>query len=124
MSVQARPPALVRRFLLGLVGSACDRPRRVLALSLVLCLVSAGSSLFRLEYHTSRNDLVSARKDYQQRWQQYLAEFGDDDDIVVVVQGDSRPRMKRALDAVAEGLGRQPDLFDRLFWKVDLRPLH
>ncbi len=124
MSDQARRPALVRRFLLALVGSVCDRPRRVLGLSLLLCLASAGASLCCLEYHTSRNDLVSARKDYQQRWQKYLAEFGDDDDIVVVVQGESRPRMKQALDAVAQRLGSRPDLFDRLFWKVDLRPLH
>jgi hopanoid biosynthesis associated RND transporter like protein HpnN len=122
-----QPPArtpLVRRFLLTLVGAVCDHPRFVLALSLLLCLASVLASLFRLEYHTSRNDLLSARKDCQQRWQKYLAEFGDDDDIVFVVQGDDRERMKRALDAVAAELSRRPDLFDRVFGKVDLRHLH
>jgi hopanoid biosynthesis associated RND transporter like protein HpnN len=77
----------------------------------------------RLEYRTQRSDLISPNKDYQQRWRQYLAEFGNDDDIVVVVQGTARPRMQRALDALAAAVGRQPDRFDRLFYKVDLRNL-
>ena len=113
----------VRRFLLGLVGAVCDHPRLVLALSLVLCLASALASLSCLRYHTSRNDLISARKDYQQRWQKYLAEFGDDDDLVFVVQGDDHDRMKQSLDSAAAALRRQPALFDRVFCKVDLRHL-
>jgi hopanoid biosynthesis associated RND transporter like protein HpnN len=116
-------PALVRRFLLALVGTVCEHPRLVLAISLILCLASGLASFFCLKYHTSRNDLISARKDYQQRWQKYLAEFGDDDDIVFVVEGADREGMKCALDAVAAELLRQPELFDRVFWKVDLRHL-
>jgi hopanoid biosynthesis associated RND transporter like protein HpnN len=116
-------PTLVRRFLLALVGTACDHPRLVLGLSLGLCVASALASLFCLQYHTSRNDLISARKDCQQRWQKYLAEFGDDDDIVFVVQGGDRARMKQALDHVAAGLAGQPKLFDRIFYRVDLRHL-
>src|SRR5262245_3521611 len=119
----SQPTSLVRRLLLALVGGVCDRPRLVLALSLALCLASAAASALRLEYHTSRNDLISARKDYQQRWQKYLAEFGEDDDVVVVVQGADREAMKRALDAVALRLGERPELFDRVFYKVDLRHL-
>ena len=58
--------------------------------------------MFGLRYHTSRNDLISARKDYQQRWQKYLAEFGDDDDMVVVVEGRDKAQMKAALDDAAQ----------------------
>src|SRR5206468_275648 len=87
----------------ALVGFVCDHPRLVLALSLLVCAGSVLASLCCLEYHTPRNDLVSARKDYHQRWQRSLEEFVDDDDAVVVVQGEGRERMKQALDALEPG---------------------
>src|SRR5262245_21611284 len=117
------PPTFVRRLLVALVAAVCHHPRLVLLAALGLCVASVSAAATRLQYHTSRNDLISARKDYQQRWQKYLAEFGEDDDIVVVVQGGDRERMKAALEAVAARLRQRPDLFDRLFYKVDLRPL-
>ena len=62
----------------------------------------------RLEYHTQRNDLLSADKPCQQRWQKYLDAFGDDDDMVVVAEGTDRERMTAALDAVAERVQERP----------------
>jgi hopanoid biosynthesis associated RND transporter like protein HpnN len=95
----------------------------VFAASLTLVALSLYAAATHLEYHTQRNDLISPRKDYQQRWQKYLAEFGDDDDIVAVVRGTDRAQMERALDALAERVREKPELFDRLFYKVDLRGL-
>src|SRR5262249_36615517 len=46
-----------------------------------------------------------------------------DDDIVVVVKGEDRPKMRAALDTLAAKVQARPDLFDRLFYKVDLRSL-
>src|SRR5207237_8749018 len=100
----------------------CGPPRTVLAAALLVAALSIAAAT-RLQYHTSRDDLLSPHKDYQQRWKKYLAEFGDDDDIVVVVQGGDRRQMERALDALAGRVGEKPELFDRLFYKVDLRPL-
>jgi hopanoid biosynthesis associated RND transporter like protein HpnN len=115
-----RGTALVRLVLVRLVDAVCSRPRLVLALALVSCVASLVAAALRLEYHTGRNDLVSSSKDYQQRWQRYLGEFGDDDDIVVVVKGADRPRMQAALDRIAARLAEQPESFDRIFHKVDL----
>ncbi len=113
----------VCRLVLALVATVCRFPRTVLLLSLTLCGLSIAAACTRLQYHTQRNDLLSARKDYQQRWQKYLAEFGDDDDMVVVVRGQDQHRMKQALEAIAERIGGRTDLFDRLFYKADLRTL-
>jgi hopanoid biosynthesis associated RND transporter like protein HpnN len=110
--------------LLTLVSGVCGRPRLVLILSAVLVAASVWASSTHLEYHTSRNDLVSPDKDYQKRWRAYLDEFGDDDDMVVVVQGKDPDRMRAALEDVAAGVRERPELFDRLFYKVDLRHLH
>jgi hopanoid biosynthesis associated RND transporter like protein HpnN len=112
-----------RRFLIALVSAVCRWPRTVLLLSVALSTLSVWSAVVRLQYHTSRNDLLSPDKDYQKRWQQYLAEFGDDDDIVVVVRGGDRECMKAAVEALADRVRQKPELFDRLFYKADLRHL-
>lgn len=114
------------RLMVGLVGWACHHPRLILTLALTFCGVSLYAASTRLEYHTERSDLVSPHKDYQQRWKQYLAEFGDDDDIVFVVRAAgtaNRARMVRYIETIAERLSQKPSLFDRSFFKADLRGL-
>ncbi len=123
MSEQAegREASFAHRLLVRLVAGACRRPRTILGSALVLCALSVYLSSTRLEYRTERSDLISSHKECQQRWQQFVAEFGDDNDIVVVVKGAEPQRMKAALDALAAGVAAQPENFDRLFYKVDLR---
>src|SRR5262245_26198067 len=122
-----RPPAdqsVFHRGLASLVVAASRYPRTVVFASLALAAASVAGSLTTLQYQTQRSDLISPHKDSQQRWKQYLAEFGEDDDIVVVVQGANRARMQAALEALAAQVAKQDRLFERLFYKVDLRPLH
>jgi hopanoid biosynthesis associated RND transporter like protein HpnN len=114
---------IVHRLLAAFVGGVCSRPRLVLAAALVLCGLSVYLAATRLQYQTHRDDLIDPGKECQKRWRQYLAEFGDDDDLVVVVRGADREAMKLALDDVAARIAARPELFDRLFYKVDLRPL-
>jgi hopanoid biosynthesis associated RND transporter like protein HpnN len=112
-----------RRALVALVSTVCRFPRLVLTISAALVGLSVFGAAACLQYHTQRNDLISAKKECQQRWRKYIEEFGDDDDIVVVVKGADRAAMERALDDMAARIRKQPALFDRLFYKVDLRPL-
>jgi len=117
-------PARFARTLAAFVSLAARRPRLVLvgvALSLVVSVFLARD---RLEYRTQRNDLLNAEKECQKRWQKYLDAFGDDDDMVVVAEGTDAARMKVALDEVAARAKARPDLFDRVFHRVDLRGLH
>ena len=120
---QADCGTFVPRLLTSLVEGVCRFPRTVLALSLVLAAASLCAFASFLEYRTQRSDLISPNKDYHKRWREYLAEFGNDDDIVVVVKGSDRKRMEEALDLLAKRVQDQPALFDRLFYKVDLRLL-
>src|SRR5215207_1394904 len=114
----------VHRVLVGLVGAVCRFPRLVLAAAAVLVGLSIWIACAQLTFLTQRNDLVSPRQEHQQKWKQYLAEFGDDDDMVVVVKGQNRKEMEQALEKLAGELLDQPKLFDRIFYKVDLRSLH
>src|SRR5207244_8136395 len=70
-----------------------------------------------------RNDLHGKDKAYYQRWQDYVKEFGDDDDMVVVVRGTQSAQMVQALEELAGQIAHRPELYDRLFYKVDLRSL-
>jgi uncharacterized protein len=115
--------SVVRRLLQRLVSAVCRYPGWVLLVSLSLAGASLWAAATRLQYKTQRNDLISPHKEHQQRWREYLAEFGDDDDIVVVVKGTDRPRMEKALEELAAQVQARSDLFDRLFYKVDLRSL-
>ena len=115
---------LLSRLLTAWVAGVCKRPWLVLAISLLVAVFSVYFACAHLEYQTQRNDLISPTKDYYKRWQQVVAEFGDDDDMVVVLQGTDQEKMKSALEELAGLVQKQPDRFDRLFYKVDLRPLH
>jgi hopanoid biosynthesis associated RND transporter like protein HpnN len=115
---------LLSRLLTAWVAGVCKRPWLVLICSLLVGGLSVYFACSRLEYRTQRNDLISPTKDYYKRWQQFVAEFGDDDDMVVVLQGTDKDKMKSALEELAGLVQKQPDKFDRLFYKVDLTPLH
>jgi hopanoid biosynthesis associated RND transporter like protein HpnN len=106
-----------------LVSMACRFPRFTLLAALLLAGVSAYIVITRLEYHTQRSDLMGEHSESLKRWKQFVAEFGDDDDMVVVVRGQDPEQMKQALEAVADQVSDRPEQFDRLFYKVDLRHL-
>ncbi|MFO0810151.1 MAG: MMPL family transporter [Gemmataceae bacterium] len=111
------------RAIAAIVAGCARRPRSVLVVAAIVAAASGLAFTTRLEYRTQRSDLMNPDKDYQRRWNTYLAEFGDDDDMVVVVEGHDRAAMTAALERVADGIRTRPDLFHRLFYKIDLRSL-
>src|SRR5688500_1401200 len=117
MSSEERANFLAR-FVAGLVAWVARHPRAVLGVAVALTLAAVHAAYAKLEYRTQRNDLISSDKPCQQRWQKYLDTFGDDDDMVVVVEGTDRAQMTAALDAVAAKVKERPDLFDRVFHRV------
>src|SRR5438132_1364723 len=102
------PEPAVARLLAALVGGVARCPKLVLGLSLLVAGLSVYGFCARLEYRTQRDDLVSQKKESHQRWKRYLAEFGDDDDIVVVVRGSERARMKESVEALACRISERP----------------
>src|SRR5712691_226348 len=113
----ARLP-LVPRLLVGLVLCAARLPLLVLAVTAVTLFFCVWGAFTRLQYRTQRDEMISPDKECQQRWRRYVAEFGDDEDMVVVVRGGptARSRMATALEALAAKIRRQPEHFDRLFY--------
>lgn len=106
------------------VGVIVAHPWIVLSLTFLSCAVCVAYTCYKLTYLTHRNDLISSNKDYLKRWRQYVDEFGDDDDMIVVVHGNQRADMEKVLDELAVEIEQRPQSFERLFYRVDLRPLH
>jgi hopanoid biosynthesis associated RND transporter like protein HpnN len=115
--------AVLARIIAGVAALACRLPWLVVAFTVVTCAGSVFYALNHLTYQTQRSDLIDKQKGFYQRWQRYLAEFGDDDDMIVVVRGESTERLRRAIDDLAADIKGRPELFDRLFYRVDLRGL-
>ena len=115
---------LFARVLAWVVGLICRHPWAVLVFTLVSCAACGIYTWKNLTYLTHRNDLISNKKEYLKRWHQYVEEFGDDDDMVVVLRGDDRQKMEKVLDELAAQIEKRPESFERLFYKVDLTSLH
>ena len=115
---------LFARVLAWVVGLICRHPWAVLVFTLVSCAACGIYTWKNLTYLTHRNDLISNKKEYLKRWHQYVEEFGDDDDMVVVLRGDDRQKMEKVLDELAAQIEKRPESFERLFYNVDLTSLH
>jgi uncharacterized protein len=115
---------LVSRGLASIVGVIGRYPWLVLVAISLSCVACGIYTWKNLTYLTHRNDLISSNKEYLKRWHQYVEEFGDDDDMVVVVRGDDRKKMEAVLDDIADQIAKRPESFERLFYKVDLTALH
>jgi len=115
---------MMARCLACAVNVICRFPTLVLLAVLLSCAISGVYTWNNLTYLTHRNDLISNKKDYLKRWHQYVDEFSNDDDLVVVVRGSDRAKMEKVLDELADEIKNQPESFERLFYKVDLTPLY
>ncbi|MGL4422026.1 MAG: hypothetical protein ACRCZF_15265, partial [Gemmataceae bacterium] len=123
MSVAPAAGTGIPRILTWLVTRADTAPRTTMVLVTLLVAAALGLTATRLEYHTQRNDLVAADRPCQQRWAEVLRVFGDDDDLVIVLKGATPTERERLADQLADVLRARPELFDRVFHAMDLRPI-
>ncbi|MSR56177.1 MAG: hypothetical protein EXS05_00650 [Planctomycetaceae bacterium] len=96
--------------------------------TLAVCFVTAVAAVWhtqqRLEFKTSRADLIDPRTAYHQRWLNYTREFGDvTEDMVVVVEGSDAADIGRAIDELGPRIEHETRLFKNVLYKVDLSGL-
>jgi hypothetical protein len=95
-------------------------PLVVLALALLSAVACAVWTGRNLGYKVSRVDLLDPRSDYNKLWIEYVREFGEEDDAVIVVEGESRDRVIAVLEELSREVAREPDLFHSVLHEVDL----
>jgi hopanoid biosynthesis associated RND transporter like protein HpnN len=119
-AVVHEPSSLLARALVAWTRLCLQAPVAVLVVALVSAVVAGGWTARSLGYKVSRVDLLDPKSDYNKLWIDYIQEFGQDDDAVVVVEGDSRERVVRVLEELSREVARDGELFRSVLHEVDL----
>ncbi len=118
-----QPPAPASLLGRGLVWwtSMCLRwPLAIVLAALVSAAVAGVWTAQHLGYKVSRVDLLDPESEYNKLWIDYIREFGEDDDAVIVVEGRSREEVIGVLEELSREVAREGDLFRSVLHEVDL----
>ena len=95
-------------------------PVATLALAVGLAGICALYSITHLGYRSSRLALLNPKNDYNKLWIDYIHEFGDEDDAVIVVDGSGHDQVVPVLVELSAALSRDKRLFHAILDEVDL----
>lgn len=123
MSAQRIPPtepSLLALPLSWLTRLVIRFPVPTIALGVAAAVLSLFMAGTRLGFRTSRLDLLDPESRSNRLWIEYIDEFGDEDDVMVVVEGPSREQVVPVLEELSRALSQQEYLFDAVLHEVDL----
>jgi hopanoid biosynthesis associated RND transporter like protein HpnN len=92
------------------------RPRLILVLALLCSIASVFYTVGNMEFLTGRDDLMPKNAPFQVDYRAYRAEFGDQEEIVAVIEADDAERATRAADALYARLKREQGVFREVFY--------
>ena len=115
-----REPSLLARPLAWVTRGVVRFPVPVLVVAVAATVLALVLSVSRLGFRTSRLDLLSPKSSYNRLWIEYINEFGDADDVVVVVEGEDRRQVVPVLEEISAALAREDRLFRAILHEVDL----
>lgn len=109
----------VPRALSALVGVVASYPRVTLFLAATLVVAAVGITATGLKFKTSRADLIDPTADFHQRWTHYVERFGDQNDIVVVVEGDRPAAIRSVLNELGGRIEADERHFRNTLYRID-----
>jgi predicted exporter len=112
-------PGLLARLLCAATVVSSRRPAVTLLIVLLTTALSLGITARFLKFKTSRADLFDPKAEFQQRWLEYTDKFGEQADLVVVLEGSDPAAIRAAMDDLGSRLLAEPQTFDRVTWKFD-----
>ena len=127
MSAEGMPrtePSLLSKPLAWLTRFVVRCPLLVMVVGVAAAVAALLVSHSQLKFHTNRDDVLNPSSDYNRRWIEYAKEFGDEEDVVVVVEGPGRDAIVPVLDELATAIQGDPRHFHAVMHKVDLSKLH
>ena len=93
---------MLRGFLGKLAAAICRWPWVFVATGVALATAAAVYTTRSLEFKTNRNDLIGRDSQYWRLYSEYAREFSDEEDYVIVVEGDQPTQNKVAVDALVK----------------------
>ena len=115
-----REPAILATPLAAATRFVVRYPVTVVALAVLATALSLAAAGTKLGFRTSRLDLLNPKSHFNQLWIEYINEFGDRDDVVIVVEGEDREAVVPVLRELAFDLGHRDGLFRAVLHEVDL----
>lgn len=91
-------------------------PRLILALALLLSVISVIYTKNNMEFMTGRDDLMPRNAPFQVDYRAYRQEFGDQEEIVAVIESEDAEKSTRAADALYERLEKDKAAFREVFY--------
>ncbi|MGH7420754.1 MAG: MMPL family transporter [Candidatus Rokuibacteriota bacterium] len=107
------------RVLRRLVRLSCRRPGVTVAISLLLAAASIAYTMHALTFKTSTRSLLPQDAGYVVRYGEYVKEFGELEDIVVVVEAGSFEGARAYAVRLSEELKRSEVQFHRITYRID-----
>jgi hopanoid biosynthesis associated RND transporter like protein HpnN len=122
MTAEGKPSekrSYLLRPLQWITQSAIRFPLATVILSVGLAVVSSVYAALFLEVRTNRLDLLNPQSQFNRRWLRFIHEFGEKDDVVVVVEGRDMAAVVKAIDAAASRIRSESQLFEQVLERVD-----
>ncbi len=91
-------------------------PRLILGLALLFSSISVIYTVRNMTFLTGRDDLMPKNAPFQVDYRAYRAEFGDQEEIVAVIESDDAVKSTRAADALYTALNKQQGVFRDVFY--------
>jgi hopanoid biosynthesis associated RND transporter like protein HpnN len=105
-----------QQFKSRLFAFIAQRPRLILGVALLLSAASVVFTVRNMEFLTGRNDLMPQNSSSQVDYRAHRAEFGDNEEIVAVIESDDAERTTRAADALYARLKQEQGVFREVFY--------
>jgi hopanoid biosynthesis associated RND transporter like protein HpnN len=115
--------SLAVRLLRWLARGICARPRWFVYPQIFIFVFGVIFTVKKLQFDTSRNDLVGSDKKYHQNFLRFKKEFPTQDDLVVVVESESMEKNRQFVERLGVRLEAETNLFTDVFYKGDLKML-
>jgi hypothetical protein len=107
------------RLLRRLVRASCRRPGLTVLLSLLFAALGIAYTLHALTFKTSTRALLPQNAGYVVRYAEYARDFGELEDIVVVVQARSFEGARAYAMRLTQELRASPVKFHRIAYRID-----
>ena len=117
------PDSLAVRLLRRLARAVCARPALFLFPQILIFLFGVGFTIKKLQFDTSRNNLVGSDKQYHQNFLKFKDEFQSQDDLVVVVESELMEKNRQFVERLGARLEAETNLFADVVYKGDLKML-
>ena len=115
--------SLAVRFLRKLAHAIYTRPRWFVYPQILIFIFGVAYTVKKLEFDTSRDDLVGSDKKYHRNFLKFKKEFPTQDDLVVVVESEMMEKNRQFVERLGARLEAETNVFSDVFYKGDLKML-